>query len=47
VYNFPSGGLSEEEQSFVNGKSLSDIDDNGGDGDGDDDDDDDDVEPLE
>ena len=39
VYNFSLEGLSEEEQSFVDGKSLSDIDDNGGDGY--------DVEPLE
>jgi len=32
VYNFPSGGLSEEEKTLVQGKSLSDMDDNGSDG---------------
>ena len=40
VYNFPSGALSEEEQSFVDGDSLSDTDDNGGGGGYE-------VEPLE
>ncbi len=32
VYNFSLDGLSEEERSFVDGKTLGDGDDNGGDG---------------